>query len=183
MNIPNTLSLLRLACAPLLVAAAWAGMPTAFFILLTLMLFSDALDGYLARKWHQTSALGARLDSIGDYATYLGIAAGAWLLWPERIAREAELVLGLIIIYLLPLSVSLVKFGRLNSYHTLLTKITAVTVSIGVVLFLLIDVVWPIYLAIAVLMLEAAENIAITLKLDAPRTDIRSLWDVYKRGA
>lgn len=178
MNIPNTLSLLRLACAPLLIAAAWTGMPAVFFFLLTLMLFSDALDGYLARLWHQTSALGARLDSLGDYATYLGIAAGAWLLWPERIMREAGPVLLMIAVYLLPLIVSLAKFRRLNSYHTLLTKITAVTVSITIVLFLVIDSIWPIYLAIAMLMLEAVENIAITLKLKHPQTDIRSYWEL-----
>jgi CDP-diacylglycerol--glycerol-3-phosphate 3-phosphatidyltransferase len=28
--------------------------------------FSDFLDGYLARRWHQTSILGAFLDSIAD---------------------------------------------------------------------------------------------------------------------
>ena len=41
----------------------------AFGIAATLMAiasFSDFLDGYLARRWHQTTTLGAFLDSIAD---------------------------------------------------------------------------------------------------------------------
>lgn len=183
MNIPNLLSMIRLACSPLLIVTAWAGSPTAFFVLLFLMLISDALDGYLARKWHQTSELGAKLDSIGDYATYLGIAAGAWLLWPERILRESGVIVFVIIVYILPLAVSLIKFRQLNSYHTLLAKVTAVVFSAGVILFLLLDLVWPFYASVFVLLLEALENIAITLTLKRPRTDIRSFWDLRKENA
>lgn len=35
--------------------------------------FTDWLDGYLARRWHQTSALGALLDPIADKVLVLGM--------------------------------------------------------------------------------------------------------------
>ncbi|HHH72959.1 MAG TPA: CDP-alcohol phosphatidyltransferase family protein, partial [Sulfuricurvum sp.] len=76
-TIPNILSMMRLAMAPLLVLTGITQSPESFFILLTLMLLSDALDGYLARRLQQTTVLGAKLDSYGDYATYLAVALGA----------------------------------------------------------------------------------------------------------
>ncbi len=42
-----------------------------FIILLTFNLFTDFLDGYLARKLNQQTAIGARLDSWADAGTYL----------------------------------------------------------------------------------------------------------------
>jgi phosphatidylglycerophosphate synthase len=177
---PNLLSLSRLALAPLLVLSGLAESSVAFFAILSVMLLSDALDGFLARRLHQTSMLGARLDSYGDYATYLAVALGAWLLWPERIEREATAIVLAIGIFVLPAAVSLVKFHRFASYHTLLTKLSAVVISLGIFALLAFDVAWPFYIAVALLALEAAENIAITLTLDTPRTDIRSYWHLRR---
>lgn len=68
-NIPNTLSLLRIALIPILIvvfllpyksAPAWA---TAIFVVAA---FTDWLDGYLARKWDQTSPFGAFIDPVAD---------------------------------------------------------------------------------------------------------------------
>lgn len=68
-NIPNILSLLRIALIPVLIvlfllpyksAPAWA---SAIFIVAAL---TDWLDGYLARKWEQTSSFGAFIDPVAD---------------------------------------------------------------------------------------------------------------------
>ena len=66
-NLPNTLSALRIAAAPALLLMAWSGAPELFLITLWLALLSDAADGYAARRLGQTSELGARLDSWGDW--------------------------------------------------------------------------------------------------------------------
>jgi len=179
-TIPNMLSLFRLACAPFLVLSGMAETPIPFFIILGLMLLSDALDGFLARLLHQQSVLGAKLDSYGDYATYLAVALGAWLQWPERIEREALPILFAVAVFILPALVSIVKFHRFASYHTLLTKISAVLISLGIFALLLFDLSWPFYVAVCVLVAEAVENIAITLKIDAPRTDIKSYRSLVK---
>ncbi|MEJ2500200.1 MAG: CDP-alcohol phosphatidyltransferase family protein [Campylobacterales bacterium] len=181
-TIPNLLSLFRLACAPFLVLSGAADTPVPFFIILSLMLISDALDGFLARMLHQTSVLGAKLDSYGDYATYLAVAFGAWLQWPERIEREAFVILFAVFVFVLPAAVSIFKFHRFASYHTLITKITAVLMSLGIFALLVFDVSWPFHIAVGMLVIEAVENIAITLALDAPRTDIASYWTLRKRG-
>ncbi len=180
-TVPNLLSLFRLACAPLLVFSGTAETSIPFFIILSLMLVSDALDGFLARRLHQTSVLGAKLDSYGDYATYLAVTFGAWLQWPGRIEREADVILLAVGVFILPALFSVAKFRQFASYHTLLTKLSAVLISLGIFALLVFDVAWPFEIAVAVLVLEAAENIAITLTIDAPRTDIKSYWSLHKK--
>ncbi len=70
MNIPNALTIFRLIAAliiawPFLLfdaqVAAWIA-----FIIFVAAAITDYLDGYLARKWNQTSALGKMLDPIAD---------------------------------------------------------------------------------------------------------------------
>ena len=69
LNLPNILSLLRIALIPVLIgiyflpyesAPLWA---TIVFVIASL---TDWLDGYLARKWNQTSPFGAFIDPVAD---------------------------------------------------------------------------------------------------------------------
>jgi len=69
MNLPNSLTLLRLALIPVFVLFfylpfTWVNIAcTAIF---SLAAITDLLDGYFARKLGQTSAFGAFLDPVAD---------------------------------------------------------------------------------------------------------------------
>lgn len=79
LNIPTMLTWLRILLIPIFVGAFYwpenlhklSAMPshsvnifvTAVFAIAS---FTDWLDGYLARRWHQTSAFGAFLDPVAD---------------------------------------------------------------------------------------------------------------------
>ncbi|MBE9516193.1 MAG: CDP-diacylglycerol--glycerol-3-phosphate 3-phosphatidyltransferase [Proteobacteria bacterium] len=68
-NIPNILTMARIAAIPLIVVAyylpyTWANDAAA--VLFILAAVTDWLDGYLARKWDQTSPFGAFLDPVAD---------------------------------------------------------------------------------------------------------------------
>lgn len=68
-NIPNLLTLLRILLIPVFVVVFY--LPIDWARLGCLLVFTTAgltdwLDGYLARKWGQTSALGAFLDPVAD---------------------------------------------------------------------------------------------------------------------
>jgi len=73
-NIPIILTLIRLALIPLFVWVMyfpdrWLSMPTAGLTAAGIFVaaaITDAFDGYLARKWNQTTAFGAFLDPVAD---------------------------------------------------------------------------------------------------------------------
>ena len=68
-NIPNVLTLMRIAMLPLLVVIYLSDHPLAMPISALLFILAgltDWLDGYLARKLNQQSAFGAFLDPVAD---------------------------------------------------------------------------------------------------------------------
>jgi CDP-diacylglycerol--glycerol-3-phosphate 3-phosphatidyltransferase len=74
LNVPNSLTWLRILLIPLVVAVFYlpANWLTAHEVnMLATVMFAvaavtDWLDGYLARMWHQTSDFGAFLDPVAD---------------------------------------------------------------------------------------------------------------------
>ena len=72
LNLPNILTILRLAAAPgVVVMFLYFARPWADWFALVLFIvaaLTDFLDGYLARAWKQESKLGAMLDPIADKA-------------------------------------------------------------------------------------------------------------------
>lgn len=74
MNLPLILTWARIACIPLLVVAFVPnvlpineeGRNTLSAALFIVAAVTDWLDGYLARKWNQTSNFGAFLDPVAD---------------------------------------------------------------------------------------------------------------------
>lgn len=72
-NLPNILTWARIVAIPLLVAIFYLpmGLTEAERNLATTVVFvvaaiTDWIDGYLARKWNQTSPFGAFLDPVAD---------------------------------------------------------------------------------------------------------------------
>lgn len=68
-NIPNILTLLRIGLIPVFVVVFYLQVPWArplCALIFTVAALTDWLDGYLARRWGQTSPLGAFLDPVAD---------------------------------------------------------------------------------------------------------------------
>jgi phosphatidylglycerophosphate synthase len=129
-RIPNILSGIRILSAPILLFLAWEGYDNVFILLLLACLVSDAIDGYIARRFNVSSKLGTKLDSLGDMAIYSTVPICAWWLWPQILEREALFVLIAIASYVVPLIAGLIKFRKVPGYHTLGAKIAAVIMSI-----------------------------------------------------
>ena len=176
LNIPNLLSGFRLIAAPFLLYLAWTGCPTLFLVLLSISLLSDCIDGFIARTLEDTSEFGTKLDSWGDLATYLTVPLCAWWLWPEILKREAFFVLLVVAAYVVPLVAGFLKFRRLPSYHTRGAKTGAVLMSVSVLILFVADIPWPFRCAAIFQSLVACEEIAITLRLSEPQTNVPSYW-------
>ena len=81
LNLPNMLTVLRMALAPLFVHLLLEGgssLLMAAFVF-TLAALTDYYDGYFARKLHRITKFGAFLDPLADKMLVLG-AFGAFML-------------------------------------------------------------------------------------------------------
>lgn len=66
MNLPNALTLSRILAAPLAVFLHATGQVSAAYLTLLYAFLTDFFDGYLARRWQQTTPLGGLLDPVAD---------------------------------------------------------------------------------------------------------------------
>lgn len=180
-NLPNILTLIRLACVPVLVFVSWRGFSNLFLGLLVFAFVTDVLDGYIARKYQLQTRLGAKLDSLADFAVYMVIPICAWLLWPVVIRQEIVYVIAIIASIVLPVMSGIVKFGSFTSYHTWLTKVAAASMATSSILLFLGGPVWLFRAAAILCVCAALEEICITMLLSEPRTNVRTLWHVIRQ--
>lgn len=75
-TIPNVLSLIRLAALPLVYVDLTSGREWRALIVLLVIVWSDYLDGYLARKLDQVSRLGRLFDPISDRILMVVVGIG-----------------------------------------------------------------------------------------------------------
>src|SRR5258707_8021174 len=86
-NVPIALTWLRIVLIPLFVGVyylpqAWLSMPAKNWVAMTIFAvaaITDWADGWLARRWGQTSAFGAFLDPVAD--KLMVVAALIVLVW------------------------------------------------------------------------------------------------------
>ncbi len=105
LKLPNLLTLVRLASVPFVVQRILAGDHTSALALFLLAAVTDALDGFLARRFKQTTRTGAYFDPITDKiflsAAYIALAAAAQVPWWIVIlifARDVLIVSGAAVI-------------------------------------------------------------------------------------
>lgn len=65
MNLPNTLSVVRMCLIPLFIVAYFLS-PVWAVVVFVLAAFTDFLDGYIARKYNMVTDLGKLLDPMAD---------------------------------------------------------------------------------------------------------------------
>jgi CDP-diacylglycerol--glycerol-3-phosphate 3-phosphatidyltransferase len=177
---PNIVSLIRILMAPVLLFLAWDQRPGVFMIVLLFTLFTDVLDGFLARTLNQVTELGAHLDSWGDFIIYTTLVVAACWLWPLVIVEEKVSVLLIIFSFTLPVIVGVIKFKTLTSYHTWSVKAAVFITVVAYVITFSGWARWPMYMAAAVAVVAAIEEIAITLVMKHEHADVRSVWHALK---
>jgi cardiolipin synthase (CMP-forming) len=129
MNLPNTITVLRLVAVPVAVWAILNGfIQLAFWVFLAAGI-SDGVDGYLARRWNQRTELGAYLDAIADKALlvsiYITLAIGDVI--PNWLAiivvfRDVMIVGAVILSWLMekPITIKPLMVSKLNTVAQIL---------------------------------------------------------------
>ena len=125
-HLPNLLSLLRLAAAPLTAWLILEGRDTAALLLFAAAGLSDGLDGFIARHWRLTSRFGAWLDPAADkllmilcFLALLQVGVAPWWLVLLVLLRDGCIALGWLLVRLLALPVK-VEASRLGKISTLM---------------------------------------------------------------
>jgi CDP-diacylglycerol--glycerol-3-phosphate 3-phosphatidyltransferase len=164
--LPNAITLGRLAAVPALAWLAVTHARGAFAVLLALALISDVADGWLARRLGAESPLGSTLDSVADIALMAVILFAIWPLHPEVYREHGTVIWAVVALLALGHLASLLRFGRLASFHTRLIRAGIFTFSVfALVLFIVGFHPWLLYLAAAVCTLGALEHFAMLMLL------------------
>lgn len=161
LNVPNSISALRILLVPVLFFLAWKRLPI-FTALLAATLLMDILDGLLARVLRQQTPLGARLDSWGDFLTVLVYPYAAWCLRPQQARQIAVYAVVAAAAYVTPIVFGFVKFRRLTSYHTRLMTVAAYAMGAAMVVFFAAWSSIPFKLGCLVLVAAEVEEMLIT---------------------
>lgn len=102
-TVPNMLTMLRIIAIPIIVLVYYLPFDWKYIAAAAVFAgagFTDWLDGYLARKWKQSSALGAFLDPVADklmvavsLVLLVEVHASAWLAVPALVIISREITI------------------------------------------------------------------------------------------
>jgi cardiolipin synthase len=124
-NIPNSLTLVRIVLVPVVVWLIIDHEMTAAFLLFLLAGFSDAADGYIAKRYGWRSELGAYLDPIADKALLVSIyvtlgLAGHLPVWLviAVVSRDILIVGAVVLSWMLsrPLTMHPLLISKVNTF-------------------------------------------------------------------
>ena len=179
-NVPNFVSLLRILMAPVLFYYAFTQQPDWYLGVLLFAVFTDVLDGFLARTLHQITEMGSHLDSWGDFVIYSTMAICAWVLWPDIVRRELPYYIVMALSFTVPVFIGFIKFHSFTSYHTWSVKL-AVFLSIVAYFLLFSELIdWPFRVAALLCLYAAIEQTIITVLIQHEHVDIRTIWQALK---
>jgi cardiolipin synthase len=123
-SIPNIITLGRILLVPVIVWAIASGQMEIAFALFVVAGISDAVDGFLAKRFNMASELGALLDPLADKALLVSIyvALGIWGAIPRWIvilvvSRDIMIVGAVIVSWLFdkPIPMKPLMVSKLNT--------------------------------------------------------------------
>ncbi|WP_242131876.1 CDP-alcohol phosphatidyltransferase family protein [Aestuariivivens marinum] len=180
-NIADWFSFYRIVAAPVLLAMLWLDCRLVFTWLLLVSYSTDAIDGYLARKFNITSPRGSQLDSFGDQITLIIGLIGLFYFETHFIKANLTLILIAFVPYVVQMILAYMKYGKATAFHTYLAKISAVLQS----LFILWSLFFrpePIlfYTMIIVGVLETIEEITLIFMYKKWASDVKGIYWALK---
>jgi len=185
-HIPNVISLILLAAVPVLVwlATSQAQLPFAWLILAAGV--TDALDGWVARRFGWTSALGALLDSSADVMLILVAVYGVWTMQRDVFIDEWPVFVAALSIWALVHAIALIRYGRLASFHTQLTQLGILLFGLFILLLFFYGFVpWLFYFSAATCFVAGIESLILIAIIPQWTPDLRGglLWVFRQRRA
>jgi cardiolipin synthase len=123
-SIPNIITLCRILLVPIIIWAIASSQMEIAFVVFIIAGVSDAVDGFLAKRFNMTSELGALLDPLADKALLVSIyvALGIWGAVPRWlvilvVSRDIMIVAAVIVSWLFdkPVEIKPLMVSKLNT--------------------------------------------------------------------
>lgn len=181
--IVNAITFYRLAVAPLLLVLLWQHAFCWFRALLCISFFTDAIDGYLARRYQVVSVFGTRLDSLADDVTILVAIAGMVVYRPAFLKEEYISVIQMASLFIVQTAAALIKYRKTTSFHTYAAKIAAVLQGLFLLAFFYFpQPVYPLFAAMVVVTTyDLLEEIILVMLLPEWKPNVKGLYWVLKK--
>ena len=143
-TIPNMLSISRLILIPAMLIPSYFIQDEqqarfVFLIMFIVIGVTDKLDGTLARYLNQTTALGAKLDTVADMVFYPLIALWLYRFESGVVGEWWNLIYFLLALYFVKMIVGRMKFGYIPAFHTIGAK----TFSASLYFFMILAILSP----------------------------------------
>jgi phosphatidylglycerophosphate synthase len=181
LTIPNILSLYRLFMFPVVMLLIILKLERVYAILLVISLNTDVWDGFIARRFNQQTAIGARIDSLADIGMYITALTGITLFKIDEIGPDAWLFYVFVVSYVVTHLSPLIKFGKIQSFHLWSIKFGGYLQGIFFILLFFVGYI-PIYFYVMVniSLLAFIESLTIQMMIPEMRSDIRGLYWILK---
>jgi CDP-diacylglycerol--glycerol-3-phosphate 3-phosphatidyltransferase len=178
----NLITLYRIIAFPVLLVFIFTHRLDIFKWLIIISFLTDAVDGFLARKFKANSILGAKLDSIGDDLTILAAIIGLVVFKMEFLKKEWLIFAIPLFFFFIQLIAAFIRYGKMSSFHTYLAKTAAILQGLFLCsMFLFSNPTYALFYATAlVTLLELIEEIVIVIVLPEWKTNVRGLYWVLK---
>ena len=176
-KIPNILSGFRLISFPILIYLIHLGEEQIFSIWFCLNLFTDVLDGWIARKFDASTPLGAKLDSLADIGSYILAVIAIFQFHWLSFQTYKFWIFAFIILYSGAIVLSFIKFKTFPSLHLFSHKIAGC--FLGVFLFILFSfqfVSWLFIISITIGFLATIEELCCLIKMKVTKSNVYSYF-------
>lgn len=145
-NVPNILSVSRMCLCIATLCFFWQ--PVMYLILYIITAITDTFDGWIARKYHLETELGALLDSIADHMFFVVIIISAFLL--IDLTNLPGIIIFIVLIVLVRGAncvICFVRFHRVGFIHSWGNKITGSLLMASMPFFVFFSVM-PIWIIV-----------------------------------
>lgn len=184
LTIPNILSLYRLFMFPVILMMIILKQEMTYAILVVISLNTDVWDGFIARRFNQQTAIGARIDSLADIGVYITALTGITVFKIGEFGADAWLFYLFVASYVITHLSPLIKFGKIQSFHLWSIKFGGYLQGIFFILLFFVGY-RPIYfyLMVNISLLAFIESLTIQMMIPQMRSNVKGLyWVLRERG-
>ena len=142
---------------------------------------SDALDGFVARRFDLESDRRGRLDSIADeFLLATGVLA-FYRFEADFFMEHRVLILAVLSTYFFQLGFSLVRYGTFSSFHTISARVAAVVQAVFFGAMMLFGVTpWLFFVMIVVSAIELIEENVLIAMFPRWRAHVNGIYWVLR---